>query len=426
MQNKVLPGCYINFISAARATATLSDRGYAAMPLELNWGPVSTVFTVTNEEFQKDSRKIFGYDYTHDALKGLRDLFLNAQTLYAYRLNGGGEKAAGTFAVAKYPGTRGNDLKVMIQENVDDSAMYDVSLYLDNIRMETQTVTTAAELVDNDYVIWKKDATLAATAGEGLKGGTNGAVDGAAHQTFLDKIEGYAYNVLGVVSDDDKIKALYVNFTKRMRDEVGAKFQLVLQGKAADYEGVINVKNEVSDDGAPKSALVYWVTGAEAACAVNRSVLNRVYDGEYEPVADYTQTQLVAAIRAGEFTLHKVGRDIRVLNDTNSLVTLTEAKGEVFQENQTIRVIDQIANDIALLFTTKYLGIISNNAGGRISLWADIVKHHEELAKIRAIEDFSEEDIKVEQGESKKSVVVSDSITDVVTMSQLYMAVVVK
>lgn len=38
VQNKVLPGCYINFVSAARATAALSDRGYAAMPLELAWG----------------------------------------------------------------------------------------------------------------------------------------------------------------------------------------------------------------------------------------------------------------------------------------------------------------------------------------------------------------------------------------------------
>lgn len=423
MQNKVLPGCYINFISAARATATLSDRGYAAMPLELNWGPAGAVFTVTNEEFQKDSRKIFGYEYTHDALKGLRDLFLNAQTLYAYRLNGGGEKASGTFAVAKYPGTRGNDLKVIIQGNVDDSTKYDVSLYLDNSRLETQTAAAAADLVDNDYVIWKKDATLTTTAGEGLKGGTNSAVDGAAHQAFLDKIEGYPFNILGVVTDDDKIKALYVNFTKRMRDEVGAKFQLVLQDKAADYEGVINVKNEVADEGAQKSSLVYWTTGVEAACAVNRSVLNRVYDGEYEPVIDFTQAQLEAAIRAGEFSFHKVGQVIRVLNDTNSLVTLTEDKGEIFQDNQTIRVIDQIANDIATLFTTKYLGVIPNDASGRISLWADIVKHHEELAKIRAIEDFSEDDITVDGGDSKKSVVVGDAVTVVNAMTQLYMAV---
>ncbi|HBF6506491.1 TPA: phage tail protein, partial [Clostridioides difficile] len=37
-QNKVLPGSYINFVSATRATSSLSDRGIVAMPLELDWG----------------------------------------------------------------------------------------------------------------------------------------------------------------------------------------------------------------------------------------------------------------------------------------------------------------------------------------------------------------------------------------------------
>lgn len=425
VQNKVLPGCYINFVSAARATATLSERGYAAMPLELAWGPTGEVFTVTSEDFQKNSRKIFGYDYSHDALKGLRDLFLNVRTLYAYRLNGNGEKASNTYAEARYPGTRGNDFRVIIQKNVDDEEKFDVSLYVDGARMETQTVSTAAELSDNDFIVWKKDATLAETAGTPLAGGSDSTVDGAAHQAFLDKIESYSYNALGVVTDDAKIKALYVSFVKRMRDEVGAKFQLVLQGQAADYEGCINIKNEVTDAGAPKASMVYWVTGAEAACAVNRSVLNKVYDGEFHPNVSLTQAQLAEAIQAGELTFHSVGQEIRVLNDSNSLVTLSDTKGEVFQDNQTIRVIDQIANDIANLFNTKYLGIVPNDEGGRISLWADIVKHHEQLQDIRAIQDFSEEDVTVSQGSSKKSVVVDDYITVTNAMAILYMTVTV-
>ena len=76
-QNKVLPGSYINFVSASAASATLSDRGVAAMPITIGWCVDNEVFTVTAEEFQKDSLKIFGYPYTADELKGLRDLFLN-------------------------------------------------------------------------------------------------------------------------------------------------------------------------------------------------------------------------------------------------------------------------------------------------------------------------------------------------------------
>ena len=43
-QNKVLPGSYINFSSVAKASATLSDRGYAAAPFVLSWGPEGEVF----------------------------------------------------------------------------------------------------------------------------------------------------------------------------------------------------------------------------------------------------------------------------------------------------------------------------------------------------------------------------------------------
>ena len=38
VQNKVLPGTYINFQSLSRAELIFSDRGYAAIGLELDWG----------------------------------------------------------------------------------------------------------------------------------------------------------------------------------------------------------------------------------------------------------------------------------------------------------------------------------------------------------------------------------------------------
>ena len=182
---------------------------------------------------------------------------------------------------------------------------------------------------------------------------------------------------------------------------------------------------DASDEGWSEASLVYWVTGISAGCAVNKSNLNKVYDGEFAVNVDYTQTQLTKAIQAGEFTLHQVGDDIRVLEDINSLVTETETKAYIFKDNQTIRVIDQIANDIAVLFNTKYLGAVPNDEAGRISLWADIVKHHEQLQDIRAIENFTDEDVKVSQGDTKKAVVVQDAVTVVNAMAKLYMTVTV-
>ena len=54
-----------------------------------------------------------------------------------------------------------------------------------------------------------------------------------------------------------------------------------------------------------------------------------------------------------------------MLEDINTLLTLSDTKGEIFQSNQTIRVCDQIANDVAVLFGQKYLGTVPNDASGR-------------------------------------------------------------
>ncbi len=425
-QNKVLPGSYINFVSVARASASLSDRGYATIGLELDFGIENEVFTVTAEDFQKNAKKIFGYDYAHAKLKGLRDLFLNLNVLYAYRLNGGGVKASNTFATCKYCGTRGNDFKVSVSQNIDDETKFDVSLLFDDKVVEMQTVSAMSELVESDYVAWNDGATLEPTLALPLTNGTNGVVDGESHSTYLDKVEKYYFNILGCVSESDTIKGLYYNFTKRMREEVGAKFQCVLHNYSADYEGVINVKNVVNDSGYLTNSLIYWVVGAEASCNINKTLLNKKYDGEFVVNTDYTQTDLKNAILNGEFVFHNVGTTVRVLSDINSLVTTTLEKNELFFENQTIRVLDQIAVDIANLFNTKYLGVIPNDKDGRVSLWADIVKHHEELQKLRAIENFSPKDVTVSQGESKKAVVVSDYVTIVNAMAQLYMTVYVQ
>jgi hypothetical protein len=424
-QNKELPGAYINFISAASANAALSERGIVTMPLELDWGVDGDVFEVANGDFQKDSLKIFGYEYTHDKLKGLRDLFLNTQTLYAYKLTSGGKKAANTFAEALYSGIRGNDLKVTIQVNADDEALFDVKTVLDTAVVDEQTVAKAADLNANGFVKFKADAELAITVATPLSGGENGTVDGTAYQAYLDKIEAYTYNTMGVVVTDGTTKGLFASFVKRLRDEMGIKFQLVLYNEEADYYGTISVKNRVLDEGWSEASLVYWVTGVSAGCGVNKSNQNRIYNGEFTVDADYTQNELKKAIKAGEFTLHKVGSDVRVLEDINTMVTASDTQGDIFKDNQAVRVMDQIANDIAVLFNTKYLGVVPNDAAGRISLWSDIVKHHEELQEIRAIENFSDADVAVAQGSTKKSVVVTDLVTVVNAMGKLYMTVTV-
>ena len=213
-QNKVIPGAYINFVSAARANATLSDRGYGALAIELNWGPDDQIFTVNSETIQDDCLKTFGYNYTDAKMKGIRDLFKNLQTGYFYKLMKSGVKAQNTYATAKYKGTRGNDIKIVIAENIDDNTKFDVSTLIDNVVVDTQTVAAATGLKNNDFVDFKTNATLAETAGTALTGGSNGdTVTGTEYQAFLDKIESYSFNTLGCLSTSSTVIALFVAFT---------------------------------------------------------------------------------------------------------------------------------------------------------------------------------------------------------------------
>lgn len=440
-QNKKIPGTYINFVSKVRASVSIADRGYGTMALPLDWGPVGEVFAVTAEDFQESSMKYFGYDYTSDKLKGLRDLFLNLKTGYFYRLDNGSVKATSSLAKAKYPGVRGNDITVAIIADVDDTDTFDVMTYMDvdgtkTVVDQQKKVTSWDDVKDNDYVDWVRTTEFAATAGDALKGGTNGeAVTGVQYQAYLDAIEPYYFNCMGYPGTDEKIQSLLVQACKRLRDNVGSKYQLVLyNAKNVDYEGVINLKNAVTDDGESPASAVYWLTGAEASCAVNASCTNKTYDGEYTINTGYKQSELEKAVSDGMLMFHSVtdptngdvtGK-VKILTDINSFTEFTKQKNEDFSLNQVIRVLDQIATDISGLFNRTYLGKEQNDEEGRLALWGDIVELHKNYQRVRAIQNFKAEDVPVpKQGDTKTAVIEEYEVQPTCCMEKLYLKIVV-
>ena len=398
LQNKVLPGAYINFVSVEKASANISDRGYCAIPMALDWGKDKEVFKVNSDSVMNDAFKIFGYIYTDEKLKPIREIFKHATTLYVYRLNSG-EKAANDFATANCSGIRGNDIKIVITKNVNDTSAFDVSTLVDTKTVDTQTVKSAKELVANDFVTFKSDAVLAETAATPLEGGTNGDVTADSHLEALKALETVSFNTLGCISNDKDVKSVYAEYTKRMRDQVGAKFQAVIYKSPSDYIGVIDATSIVTD--ADEQNIVYWLTGAEAGCNVNRTLTNMKYDGEYMIDTSLDQDGLKTAIKNGELVFHKVGDEIHVLTDINSYVSFTKEMNSDFSINQVVRVLDQIGNDIAALFNTTYLGKIQNDKAGRISFWNDLTTYFNKLQDIRAIENSSTEDVEVLPGEGR-------------------------
>lgn len=435
-QNKVLPGSYINVISANKASAELSDRGIVALPINMGLWENGTVKTITKSDFQKNSIKLFGYPYTADELKPLRELFLHTQKAHLYKMNVEDTKASWQHGTSKLNGKAGNNLKLNILNtqievaNGEPIAAYSIETYL-NETLVHEAVFNPNDInswVDNDYWTLNKNNIQTLPIGwQFFNGGINGEITDSEYQVFLDVIEKYTFNTVGCPSTNDTIKQLFTVWTKRMRDEVGAKFQTVIHKYSdADYEGIISVENDIiSNDTSEIANLIYWVTGAEAGCNVNKSLTNSKYDGEYVINTNHTQTELEDALLNGKFIFHNVDDDVRVLEDINTFITYTDEKSKDFSSNQTMRVIDQSANDIAILFSKKYLGNIPNDPSGRISLWNDILKLNKELEKLRAIEKFNPDSLIVEKGETKKSVIVSNPIEPVNAMAQLYMTIII-
>lgn len=435
VQNKTLPGAYINFVSLG-STVQMGLRGIAALSLELSWGPEGKVFSVTSGDFNRIALSLLGYDPTASELLLVREALKRAQTLLIYRVNGGGEKASvsvgGMTVAAVCGGTRGNSIRVAVLQNVDEEENVDVVTYLDALEVDRQTVPKsggAAALTPNAYVSFGAADTLTAAAATALTGGSNGTVNGAAHTAALNAFEVESFNVIGYPGDDDSVKALYAAYVKRLRDDEGKKVTGVLYDYKADYIGLINVKNGVIlADGTVVSGekAVAWVTGASAGAEVNESLTNDDYDDAVDVDVKYTKSQFEAAIKSGEFVFYSDYGKARVLTDINSLTTYGGGNmTEDWTSNRVIRVLDGWANDVARIFGDSYIGRVTNSDTGRQLFKADLVSLGLQYQSIDAISNFQSEDITVQQGTGKRDVAVDCMLKPNDSMEKLYMTVTV-
>ena len=425
-QNKVRPGVYVNFEQVI-AAATVSRRGIVAMPLDLNWGAEESVIEVTPET---DTLPIFGA--TLADIVPLREALKRAKSVLAYRLNPSatGVKATVTsgnlVATAKYTGTTGNSLKVVIEE---DGEHFDVKTYLGTTLVDSQQdVDTVADLENNDYVVFTGAGVLAATAGATLTTGTTVAITATQHSNFRAAVEPLDWDVMGLYGiTDNTVKGTYETYIRRLRDEEGNKVQLVLEiHYAADYEGVTSVKNGVTlTDGTVLTAAqaVAWVSGAMAKAQTYESLTHDTYEGANDVATKYTASQIETALGNGEFLFTLSGSIARVEYDINTLTTYTSNKGSMFSKNRVVRTLDAINNDIVDIGDNYFIGKIDNNADGRNLLKNEIIKYLESLQNNNSIQNFSSSDVSVVAGTATDAVVVSIAIQTVDSIEKVYITV---
>ncbi|MGM0967133.1 MAG: phage tail sheath family protein [Bacillota bacterium] len=350
---KKRPGIYFNFKTTAQQRITLGDRGTVALPITMSWGEPKTFISISGIE---DLNKKVGLNIDDKSLLLFREAKKKAQTVLLYRLNEG-EPAKAQISenfnvLANYGGQKGNEVTIQVTENVLDSSKCDVVTYVGTDIVDKQIVTDVKELKQNKYVSFSGEGEVTITAGVTLSGGKNGVPSVADYTAFLEEAETEYFDVIALPNNtSEQLKATFVAFIKRLRDDQGRKVQGVVANYAADHEGIINVTSGVVlEDGTeitPAKATA-WVAGASAGANFNQSLTFVQYEGAVDTLERLDNDQVEYRLSQGEFlfTFDARDRTVSVEKDINSLTTYTTEKNKTFAKNKIIRVLDAINNDL--------------------------------------------------------------------------------
>ncbi|NBD24323.1 phage tail sheath family protein [Paenibacillus glycinis] len=430
-QNKVRPGIYVNFESQPKPAGGFGDRGTVTIPLALSWGAPNTVLTV---EAGEDTFGKLGYTVADPKLRLLREALKRAKTLLVYRLNEGTKASIaneGLTVTARWGGLRGNDITVAVEPSVDDSGLFEVATLVAGFEVDRQTVAAIDALQANEWVVFGGTGAPSLSAGLPLTGGSDGTVLNQHYADYLETIETQDFNTMALPSADATLKGQFVSFCERMREEEGRKMQLVVENyPAADYEGVISVKNGVVlADGTALTAAecTAWTAGATAGANVNESLTYTAYDGAVDAAPRLTNSQIIAALQAGEFVFTASGNRAVVEQDINTRTSFTPEKGKAFSKNRVLRVLDGINNDFVRTFGNYFVGRVANNDNGRNLLKNECVDYLKALLNIGAIQSFdAQQDIKVLQGADADSVSIEAVVTPADSIEKIYVKVTVQ
>lgn len=327
-------------------------------------------------------------------------------------------------ATAKYTGTYGNRLSVVITDATGGAFI--VQTLLDGQLVDSQTVTAITGLVSNDYIDWSGTGALASNTGVSLTGGANGATSLSAYSDFISALENEKFDVVIYDGTDVTVQNSYVEFVKRLSNKEGIKCQTVISNAASapDNECVINVYPHVvtlSDGTTLKaSELTWWVGGASAGANVFESLTYASYPDAIAIDPVLTSSQQEDAINAGKFALIAQFDKIQVLTDINSFTTFAVEKGRQFRKNRVIRTIFGLCNDIYKTFALYYIGAVHNDEDGRASLKAEILNLMDKYQGNRALQNVSAEDVTVLQGTDSDAVVIEIYCQPVDSIEKIY------
>lgn len=442
-QNKIRPGAYIKFQGVPSTDNIVGSRGVVTFAAPIGWGPEEGLIKITvNDLYSNNLEKILGFNVYNSKAKIFKAALENAHTLLVYRADKGGAKATVQIPVgeanikltvtAKYAGTTGNSISVGIKEAF--SGGYAVNTYLGSTQKDSQIIRNLNELVSNDFVDFTGEGVVSKTAVNTLlTGGTDGTFDSTGYTEYLSLLKTTQFDTLAAykfgsseIFNGQNIK----EFIQEMREQRGIKCQAVINNYvAANYEGVISTYNQGVKyaDGTELTAeeFVIWVAGATAGADVTESNTYKVVANAVEATGTVLEDDIEGLITSGYLVISK-RRDgaIVVEKDINTLMNLRDDVTDAFKENKVIRLLDAVANHIALDFEQNYAGKVAQDESGRALFKASIISYLTELQNAGAIINFnSTTDVMVEAGEQVDAYYSEIYIQPTYSVDKLYMIV---
>ena len=357
------PGVRVNFKNGRQPTVLSSTRGIVVVPLiGYDWGPRGQWIVISadspNSHVAELGRSV--YDSDSPAMLMLQLILLNAQTVYAYILDGGtaatkdvtvGSKSLKV--TAKYKGTLGNTVKIVSVANPVSG--FDVSVLLNGSEIETfEGIETMDELKDkSEYVDFSGTGEMAAFASATLAGGTDTVSGNSGISDFLDKSEKIRFNCMCFPSTDASLQAALLTKIKYIRETIGWKCQAVAPNFAADYEGIINLVNSFvyGEQELTTAEACAWLAGATAGADKTDDLTYAVVTNATSVVGELNNEEAVASIKKGEtyFSIDDTGAVI-LEYDINSRITISADDPQDIYKNRPCRVYDNFANDLRLNF----------------------------------------------------------------------------
>lgn len=437
-QNKILPGVYINTKSKGSLAISVGAKGVVAICEPLSFGPTGKVSEYIPGD---DPTAIIGNNLLSDEALFLREMCKGSDTTPApskiliYRPAGtSGAAATATVgaltADAAYEGSRGNDITLVIVADPDNAGYYNIITVVDGDTVDDQYVNDLDNLADNAWVKFTgTGTTITATAGTALTGGVDPTISATDYADFMTAIEPYTFDIVCYDGGNATIAAAFAAFAKRLSETTGRKCQAVISnGTGTNSEWVINVLNGVKlADGTTISAAqaTWWVAGAEAGAPYNKSLTYAQYPGAVEANPKKTTAEIEAAVTGGDIVFIDEFESVKVCTDINTLTSFTPDKGQEYSKNRVMRVLMQLCNDIYKQFSLYFIGKVDNNDTGRNLMKGWIVGYLNEMQANNGIQNFTADDVTVEQGNAIDTVLVTIAIQPVDSIEKIYITVTV-